>query len=122
MTPRCLALRALCQSFSDELILSFRPLFSCVFLLFPPLFLSPLPQVWKDEAFALWRSQWQPLYEVGSISYDLIQEVHDQYYLVNMVRDLSWRVQWDEANSALGLYDREMDHSLNPCFALLSRA
>lgn len=42
-------------------------------------------KVWKEEAFALWCSQWQPLYEKGSPSYDLIQQVHDEYYLVNMV-------------------------------------
>jgi methylenetetrahydrofolate reductase (NADPH) len=42
-------------------------------------------RVWKDEAFALWISQWQPLYEVGSESYELVQTVHDTYYLVNMV-------------------------------------
>lgn len=41
--------------------------------------------VWKDEAFALWRSQWQPLYAEGSESWELIQEIHDSYYLVNMV-------------------------------------
>jgi len=41
--------------------------------------------VWKDEAFALWLSQWAPLYEEGSASRALIQEVHDSYYLVNCV-------------------------------------
>jgi len=41
--------------------------------------------VWKDEAFALWLSQWLPLYEEGSPSHDLIHQVHDTYYLVNMV-------------------------------------
>lgn len=42
-------------------------------------------RVWKDEAFALWISQWQPLYEAGSAAHDLVQSVHDTYYLVNMV-------------------------------------
>lgn len=41
--------------------------------------------VWKDEAFALWLSQWQPLYEQGTAAWDLIQEVHDTYFLVNVV-------------------------------------
>jgi methylenetetrahydrofolate reductase (NADPH) len=41
--------------------------------------------VWKDEAFALWMSQWAPLYPEGSPSRALIQEVHDSYYLVNCV-------------------------------------
>jgi len=41
--------------------------------------------VWKDEAFALWKSQWQGIYAKGSASWDLLQEVHDAYYLVNVV-------------------------------------
>lgn len=41
--------------------------------------------VWKDEAFALWKSQWQSIYPKGSPSWELIQEVHDTYYLVNIV-------------------------------------
>lgn len=40
---------------------------------------------WKDEAFALWISQWQALYGVGTPSYALLQEIHDQYFLVNIV-------------------------------------
>jgi methylenetetrahydrofolate reductase (NADPH) len=41
--------------------------------------------VWKDEAFALWVKGWASIYEEGSESYDLIHDLHDQYYLVNIV-------------------------------------
>lgn len=39
---------------------------------------------WKDEAFALW-SQWKSIYDTESKSHKLIQEIHDTYYLVNVV-------------------------------------
>jgi methylenetetrahydrofolate reductase (NADPH) len=41
--------------------------------------------IWKDEAFALWRTMWQTIYERESPSWKLIQEIHDSYYLVNVV-------------------------------------
>jgi len=41
--------------------------------------------VWKDEAFALWRSQWATLYEEGSPSRRVIDSVTDTYFLVNIV-------------------------------------
>jgi len=40
---------------------------------------------WKDEAFALWISQWRNIYTQGSASWDLIQEIHDTFYCVNVV-------------------------------------
>lgn len=45
---------------------------------------------WKDEAFALWISQWQCLYKPGlpsahSESWNIIQQIHDTFYLVNVV-------------------------------------
>ena len=40
---------------------------------------------WKDEAFALWKEQWQSLYEEGSTSYNILQDIIDNYYLVNLV-------------------------------------
>jgi len=40
---------------------------------------------WKDEAFALWVEQWQSLYEKNSPSYNVIQSIYDDYYLVNLV-------------------------------------
>jgi len=41
--------------------------------------------VWKEEAFALWISQWKTIYEQGSLSSKVIQEIHDTFYLVNVV-------------------------------------
>ncbi|MEE6485233.1 hypothetical protein FKM82_014221 [Ascaphus truei] len=40
---------------------------------------------WKDEAFALWIEQWAKLYEDESPSRMIIQYIHDNYYLVNLV-------------------------------------
>jgi len=39
---------------------------------------------WKDEAFALW-NDWIGLYEAGTESKKLLQEVKDTYFLVNIV-------------------------------------
>ena len=41
--------------------------------------------VWKDEAFALWKSQWASLYEPTSASHKIINHVHDTYYLISIV-------------------------------------
>lgn len=41
--------------------------------------------VWKEEAFALWKSQWASLYEPSSASHQLINHIHDTYYLINIV-------------------------------------
>jgi len=40
---------------------------------------------WKDEAFALWASQWQSIYPEGSVAWKLIQSIMDTWYLVNVV-------------------------------------
>nr|XP_028597377.1 methylenetetrahydrofolate reductase-like isoform X1 [Podarcis muralis] len=40
---------------------------------------------WKDEAFALWIEQWAKLYEEESPSRMILQYMHDNYYLVNLV-------------------------------------
>nr|XP_020037237.1 methylenetetrahydrofolate reductase isoform X2 [Castor canadensis] len=40
---------------------------------------------WKDEAFALWTEQWGKLYEEESPSRMIIQYIHDNYFLVNLV-------------------------------------
>uniref|UniRef100_A0A7S3Z0N0 methylenetetrahydrofolate reductase (NADH) n=1 Tax=Lotharella globosa TaxID=91324 RepID=A0A7S3Z0N0_9EUKA len=36
-------------------------------------------RVWKDEAFALWISQWRSIYSSGSASWEIIQKIHDTY-------------------------------------------
>jgi methylenetetrahydrofolate reductase (NADPH) len=40
---------------------------------------------WKDEAFALWFSQWGSLYDEGSISRQVIDNIMENYFLVNIV-------------------------------------
>jgi len=40
---------------------------------------------WKDEAFGLWTEQWGKLYPERSQSRRLIQAIHDNYFLVNLV-------------------------------------
>lgn len=41
--------------------------------------------VWKDEAFDLWLTEWGNLYEEGSASRALLQEIHDTWFLVSVV-------------------------------------
>lgn len=48
-----------------------------------PIFFFLFP--WQDEAFALWIEQWAKLYEEESPSRMIIQYIHDNYYLVNLV-------------------------------------
>lgn len=43
--------------------------------------------IWKDEAFSLWKSSWMSLYPEGSESYELIKEIMENYYLVNLVEN-----------------------------------
>ncbi|XP_064610960.1 methylenetetrahydrofolate reductase (NADPH)-like [Liolophura sinensis] len=40
---------------------------------------------WKDEAFGLWKQQWGKLYPADSPSQAVIDYIHDNYYLVNLV-------------------------------------
>jgi len=40
---------------------------------------------WKDEAFALWHSQWACLYDEESVSRQLIATITETYFLVNIV-------------------------------------
>jgi len=41
--------------------------------------------IWKDEAFALWHSQWATLYEEGSPSRSVIEKIANSYYLVHIL-------------------------------------
>jgi len=42
-------------------------------------------RVWKDEAFALWKTQWAKIYEPGSVAHTTIMNMHDSYFLVAIV-------------------------------------
>ncbi|TMS34454.1 hypothetical protein L596_002044 [Steinernema carpocapsae] len=51
-----------------------------------PTVVDPLSfRVWKDEAYDAWLSTWAAIYPEGSISTKILQEVHDNYYLVTVV-------------------------------------
>jgi methylenetetrahydrofolate reductase (NADPH) len=41
--------------------------------------------VWKDEAFALWTEQWAKLYTESPESRQLLEDISNTYYLVNLV-------------------------------------
>jgi methylenetetrahydrofolate reductase (NADPH) len=43
--------------------------------------------IWKDEAFELWRHEWQILYKEGTPSFQLLEEIRNSYYLVNIVEN-----------------------------------
>jgi len=43
--------------------------------------------IWKDEAFALWLSEWRSIYDEDSKSYQLIDEIYHNYFLVNIVEN-----------------------------------
>lgn len=42
-------------------------------------------QFWKDEAFALWKHHWGSIYPEKSKSREIIDAIHDTYYLINLV-------------------------------------
>jgi len=41
--------------------------------------------IWKDEAFSLWINDWAFIYEKDSISYSIINNIYENYFLVNIV-------------------------------------
>ena len=41
----------------------------------------------QDEAFQLWTEDWGNLYEKGSRSYKIIQDIVDNWYLVSVVEN-----------------------------------
>jgi len=41
--------------------------------------------LWKEEAFSKWTSEWGCLYQFGSPSRKIIEDLHDSYYLVCIV-------------------------------------
>lgn len=43
--------------------------------------------IWKEEAFKLWLGEWASFYPKESVANNLIQEIHDTFYLVNVVEN-----------------------------------
>ena len=41
--------------------------------------------IWKDEAFSIWMNDWAAIYEGDSISYSVLKNIYENYYLVNIV-------------------------------------
>jgi len=41
--------------------------------------------VWADEAFQLWLWQWRDIYSDKSDSWKVVQQIHDSFWLVNVV-------------------------------------
>ena len=41
--------------------------------------------IWKDEAFGLWINDWASIYNEKSDSCNLLHQIHDSYFLVNIV-------------------------------------
>ena len=40
---------------------------------------------WSEEAFSLWQTMWLSLYDEESEAYELLEEIHDTFYLVAIV-------------------------------------
>ena len=43
--------------------------------------------IWKRDAFSLWIKNWRSIYQEGSKSYELIDKIHKEYYLVFIVEN-----------------------------------
>ena len=43
--------------------------------------------IWKDEAFEIWREGWASLYPEDSASRRLLEEIHDSYWLLNLIEN-----------------------------------
>jgi len=43
--------------------------------------------IWKDEAFEIWRQEWGSLYPEDSVSRKVVEEIHDSYWLLNLVEN-----------------------------------
>lgn len=43
--------------------------------------------IWKDEAFEIWRQEWGTLYPEGSEARELLERIHDSYWLLNLIEN-----------------------------------
>lgn len=69
---------------------------------------------WKKEAFALWLSQWGNAYDDDTASGDLIADIHDSYYLINVVDNdfIACVAQWAGGASSACLGRRRFCHGV----------
>ncbi|KAJ0388673.1 hypothetical protein ATCC90586_011307 [Pythium insidiosum] len=42
-------------------------------------------EAWKDEAFELWQTQWASAYDPETTAFQVVQDVYNSYFLVNVV-------------------------------------
>ncbi|KAL7469955.1 hypothetical protein ACHAXS_010193 [Conticribra weissflogii] len=54
-------------------------------ILQPTIFDPDIFLVWAEEAFSLWSSMWLNLYDFGSASYEMVENIRDTYYLVAII-------------------------------------
>lgn len=43
--------------------------------------------IWKDEAFDLWLNEWRSVYPQDSVSWKLLTDIHQDFFLVNVVEN-----------------------------------
>jgi methylenetetrahydrofolate reductase (NADPH) len=55
-------------------------------ILQPTIVESTAFMAWKDEAFELWQ-QWAHVYEANSESSNLLKDIHNNWYLINIVNN-----------------------------------
>jgi methylenetetrahydrofolate reductase (NADPH) len=53
----------------------------------PTIFDPDVFLVWAEEAFATWGASWLPLYEKGTQSHALIEEIQNTFYLVAIIEN-----------------------------------
>jgi methylenetetrahydrofolate reductase (NADPH) len=44
-------------------------------------------KVWKEEAFYIWKTEWGELYEEGSKAREMIDFIHDKFFLVQVIEN-----------------------------------
>lgn len=62
---------------------------------------------WKDEAFGLW-NEWARVYDRQSLSADVILDIYDSWYLVNIVHN-----DFQDESGIWRLFDLEIDGDLS---------
>ena len=51
----------------------------------PTIFDPKVFSIWSEEAFLLWKTMWQNLYEIGNDSWELIETIHKTFFLVAII-------------------------------------
>ena len=59
--------------------------FACREILQPTIFDPNAYLVWAEEAFMIWTSMWLNLYDFGTESRELLEDIRDTYFLVAII-------------------------------------